>query len=195
LIVTLYRDRHLEVLEKPAGIPVIPPRQGGPNLAEQLGLMVCHRLDTETSGVLVMARSAAGHRVISQAFAEGRVEKEYAAVVVGDLPDEGESDVPLGAWHRGRVAIGRGKPARTRWTVRWRKDGRAGVLVRPLTGRTHQIRAHLSHAGAPILGDEAYGGPPADRLYLHAWAVRLPWPGPDDKLEIRSALPPAFECP
>jgi tRNA pseudouridine32 synthase/23S rRNA pseudouridine746 synthase len=195
LIVTLYRDRHLEVLEKPAGIPVIPSRQGGGSLAGQTGLMVCHRLDTDTSGVLVMARSAAGHRVINQAFAEGRVGKVYAAVVVGELPDTGESDVPLGVWHRGRVQIGKGKAARTKWTVAWRRDGRCGVLAEPLTGRTHQIRAHLSHAGAPILGDEAYGGPKADRLYLHAHVVRLPWPGPHDVLEITSPIPPEFGWP
>ncbi|MFZ5478392.1 MAG: RluA family pseudouridine synthase [Myxococcota bacterium] len=193
MIVTLYRDRHLEVLDKPAGIPVVPPRQGGDNLAQMTGFFVCHRLDTETSGVLVMARTAAGHRLLSTAFAEGRVEKEYAAVVAGDLPDEGESTVPLGAWHRGRVAIGRGRPSRTHWKVRWREDGRAGVLVMPITGRTHQIRAHLSERGAPIVGDEAYGGPPSDRLYLHAWAVRIPWPGPGDRLEIRSPLPPGFD--
>ncbi|MFN7147189.1 MAG: RNA pseudouridine synthase, partial [Myxococcota bacterium] len=75
---------------------------------------------------------------------------------------------------------------------KWRADGRAGVVAIPLTGRTHQIRAHLASLGAPILGDPTYGGPEADRLYLHAWRIRLPWPGPSDELWAESPPPPGF---
>lgn len=195
MFVTLYRDRHIVILDKPAGIPTIPPRAGGPSVTWETGLLVCHRLDTDTSGCLVMARSVAGQRRVSEAFAQGRVQKQYAAVVAGDLPDEGEIDLPIGEWKRGRVSVGQGRDAKTRWRVRWRADGRAGVLAEPLTGRTHQIRAHLSAKGAPILGDPTYGGPPADRLYLHAWRIALPWPGPGDRLEVEAPLPPGFDPP
>lgn len=195
MFTALYRDRHVEILDKPAGIPVIPSRAGGASVADETGLRVVHRLDTDTSGCLVMARSLAGQRMLSEAFATGRVEKRYLAVVVGDLPDQGETDVPLGEWKRGRVGIGRGRTARTSWVVRWREGGRAGVEVRPYTGRTHQIRAHLSALGAPIVGDPTYGGPEASRLYLHAWRIVLPWPGPADRLEVTSPAPPGFDAP
>jgi tRNA pseudouridine32 synthase/23S rRNA pseudouridine746 synthase/23S rRNA pseudouridine1911/1915/1917 synthase len=192
VFVTLHRDRHIQVLDKPVGIPVVPARDGGPSITHEMGLLVCHRLDRETSGCLVMARSTAGQRMISQAFAEGRVHKEYLAVVVGDPPDSGEIDLPIGEWKRGRVRTGEGRAARTRFEVRWRREGRAGVLALPLTGRTHQIRAHLASLGFPLVGDPTYGGPEADRLYLHAWRVRLPWPGPRDELWVESPPPPGF---
>lgn len=188
----LFQDRHLVVFDKPAGVPVVPTRGGGPSLADETGLLVCHRLDVGTSGVLVMARSAAGHRMVNAAFAERRVDKRYFAVVTGALPDEGVTHLPLGEWKRGRVAIGSGKAAESRWWVRWRADERAGVEVNPITGRTHQVRAHLAAAGAPILGDEDYGGRPAARIHLHAWRLVLPWPGRDDRLELVAPLPPGF---
>ncbi|MDP2309334.1 MAG: RNA pseudouridine synthase [Pseudomonadota bacterium] len=180
------------MLDKPVGIDVVPSRAAGPSIERDTGLLVCHRLDRETSGCLVMARTPEGQREMSQAFAEGRVQKEYLAVVVGSLPDLGEIDLPLGEWKRGRVQIGRGRPAQTRFEVRWRAGGRIGVLVRPLTGRTHQIRAHLSSLGAPLLGDPTYGGPDADRLYLHAWRVRLPTPG--GALWVESPIPLGFDA-
>ncbi len=180
------------MLDKPGGIPVVPSREGGPCVESETGLLVCHRLDRETSGCLVMARTPEGQRRMSQAFADGRIQKEYLAVVVGHLPDAGEVDLPIGEWKRGRVQIGSGRPARTRFEVRWRADGRVGVIVRPLTGRTHQIRAHLSSLGAPIVGDPTYGGPEADRLYLHAWRVRLPSTGPDEGVWVEAPIPPGF---
>jgi RluA family pseudouridine synthase len=192
VFVTLYRDRHLEVVDKPTGVPVIPARDGGGSIAGLTGLRVVHRLDTDTSGVLVLARSLAGQRLLSEAFAERRVEKEYAAVCVGTLADNGTCDVPLGEWKRSRVRIGEGRDARTHWSVAWRHDGRIGVRARPVTGRTHQIRAHLCHLGAPIVGDEAYGGPMAPRLLLHALRIVLPWPGPSDRLELHAPLPDGF---
>jgi tRNA pseudouridine32 synthase/23S rRNA pseudouridine746 synthase len=188
----LFRDRHLEVIDKPPGVPVVPTRQGGRSVAEDLGLLICHRLDTETSGVLVLARSAAGHRLVNTFFAEGRVEKTYAAVVTADLPDDVDVDRPIGTWRRGRVGVGSGKAAHTTFHVRWRNAGRTGVEARPTTGRTHQIRAHLASLRAPIEGDEDYGGAPADRLYLHAWRLVLPWPGPADRLVLESPLPAGF---
>lgn len=182
------------MLDKPVGTDVVPARATGPSIEIDTGLLVSHRLDRETSGCLVMARTPEGQRQVSRAFAEGRIQKEYLAVVVGTLPDAGEIDIPIGEWKRGRVQIGRGRPAQTRFEVRWRANGRIGVLVRPLTGRTHQIRAHLASLGAPLLGDPTYGGPDADRLYLHAWRVHLPaWAG-GEELRIEAPIPPGFDA-
>lgn len=195
----LFRDRHLVVIDKPAGIPVAPTRQGDGSIRTRTGLYLCHRLDVETSGCLVMARSAAGHRVLSVAFAEGRVQKTYLAVVrIAEgqaIAETGESRVPIGAWQRGRVQIGTGKAAHTQWRLRWRHGARAGLEVTPFTGRTHQIRAHLAQAGLPIEGDPTYGGPSGERVLLHAWKVRIPWPDAQTGTSIESPIPLLFRDP
>lgn len=183
----LYDDRAVVVVDKPAGMATVPSRGGGPSVANETGLLVCHRLDACTSGCLVLARTAEAQRRLNADFAEGRVAKVYAAVCRGDIPDEGACDTPLGAWHRGRVAVGRGRPAWTTWRVRWRRDGLVGVEARPRTGRTHQVRAHLMVAGAPILGDDTYGGRPWNRVMLHAWRVELPGP-----IRVEAPLPEGF---
>jgi 23S rRNA-/tRNA-specific pseudouridylate synthase len=188
----LYRDRHLVVFDKPAGLPTIPARGGGASMASETGLLVCHRLDTDTSGVLVMAQSAAGHRTVNAAFADRRVAKGYLAVCVGELADEGVCELPLGEWKRGRVQVGSGKPSRTRWRVKERARGRLLVEAFPETGRTHQVRAHLAASGAPLVGDEAYGGPVGPGLALHAWWLVIPWPGGQDRLFLSAPPPPAF---
>lgn len=161
-------------------------------MSGETGLMVCHRLDVDTSGVLVMAQSAAGHRTINAAFADRRVEKGYLAICEGELPDTGECRLPLGEWKRGRVQVGVGKPSLTRWRVRARQGTRLLVEAFPETGRTHQVRAHLGASGAPLLGDEAYGGPAGWGLMLHAWWIVLPWPGAQDRLFLTVPPPPAF---
>lgn len=188
----LYEDRHLVVLDKPVGIPVIPPREGGASVATETGYLVCHRLDTDTSGCLVMAKTAAGHRMMNLAFSEGRVRKTYTVVAEGNLPEEGEVRLAIGTWRRGRVSVGEGKSAITRYRVEWRRGTLLGALAWPLTGRTHQIRAHFSAAGAPLVGDPTYGGPIADRLMLHAWQVELPWPRPGDRLCLSAPIPFSF---
>ncbi len=180
------------VVDKPAGLPTEPPRGGGPSVASETGLRVCHRLDTDTTGVLVLARDEEGLRAVNAAFADRVAAKGYLAHVVGPLPETGRCTLPLGDWARGRVAIGRGRPAESRWTVRARHDGHALVEVEPLTGRTHQVRAHLSASGAPIWGDEAYGGPNAASLGLHAWWLVLPWPFRGARLEVLAPPPEGF---
>ena len=190
---TLYEDRDIVVIDKPCGIGVVAGRNDDDALAVQLGLLVCHRLDVGTSGVLVLARTALGQRKISEAFASGAVEKTYLALCHGKLPEEGLVDVPLGDWKRGRVQIGRGRNAVTRFQVERRSGSRLRVLAFPQTGRTHQVRAHLAWSGAAIVGDEDYGGPPSTRVFLHALRVVLPWPSPDARLELGAPEPSGFE--
>lgn len=183
------------MIHKPPGVVTVPDRQGGPSVAGELGLLPVHRLDRETSGVLVLAKSTAGQRMLSESFATRKVGKRYLAVVVGAAPEDVTVDVPLGEWRRGRVQIGRGKEARTRVRRWWEDIGRSGVCAEPETGRTHQVRAHLCHLGHPIVGDPDYGGPEAGRLYLHAWQLALPWPGPDRRLVLTAPPPPDFAPP
>ncbi|MBM4392934.1 MAG: RluA family pseudouridine synthase [Deltaproteobacteria bacterium] len=188
----LHQDRHLVVIDKPPGLPVIPGRDQGDSIVKQTGFFVVHRLDEGTSGVLVMARTVAGQRMLSHAFESRQVKKGYLAVGTGELADEGECALPLGDWQRGRVVVGRGRDALTRWTVRARAEGRILIEAHPVTGRTHQVRAHLSASGGALLGDPAYGGEPAPRLALHAWWIEIPWPGRADRLRIESPPPPSF---
>ena len=188
----LYQDRRLVVIDKPAGIPSTPTRSGGPSIAGDSGFLPCHRLDTATSGVLVLARQPEAQRQVSEAFEARRVRKGYLAHAVGTLSDRGSCTIELGEWARGRVKIGRGRAAETRWNVRDRHDRHLLVEANPVTGRTHQVRAHLSASGAPLWGDEAYGGPAATTMGLHAWWIELPWPGPEDRLRLQVPPPPAF---
>jgi len=189
----LYEDRDIVVVDKPVGIGVVAGRNDDNALAAQLGLLVCHRLDVGTSGALVLARTAGGQRTISEAFALGTVEKTYLALCQGTLPDAGLVEVPLGDWKRGRVQIGRGRAAVTRFEVERRNGSRLRVHAFPQTGRTHQVRAHLAWRGAPIVGDEDYGGPPSTRVFLHALRIVLPWPSTAARLELTAPEPPGFD--
>lgn len=182
-------------VDKPAGVPVIPGRtQDGPvplqqQLERALGkrLWVVHRLDRDTSGVLLFATTAAAHRALSMAFEAGQVRKRYLALVRGTLAAPLDVDAPLVPARRSRMRVARageeGKPARTLFRpVRPLGDSTL-VEAEPLTGRTHQIRVHLLSAGHPLLVDHQYGRPgpltlPGGavlaRTPLHAEALELP---------------------
>lgn len=196
----LHEGAGLLVVAKPAGVLVIPGRgEGGSSLREQLEeqlgrkVFVVHRLDRDTSGVLVFALDAERHRVLSQAFESGQVKKRYRALVEGRVEAPQLVDAALTAGRKGRMRVARpgeqGKPSRTR--VRPVETFARASLVEaePLTGRTHQIRVHLLHMGHPLLVDHQYGraepltakelGGDGDavvlaRTPLHA--ARLEWP-------------------
>lgn len=159
-------------------------------------VLVVHRLDEATSGLLLFARGIEAQRRLSHAFATGAVAKRYVAVVQGLVGgDAGRIDLPLAAdWPnrpRQRVAHEGGKPAVTEWQVLSREAAATRLALQPLTGRTHQLRVHLAAIGHPILGDALYGDErSAPRLLLHASELRFAHPRTRERLAFESA--PAF---
>lgn len=167
-------------VDKPPGVPVHPVNRVRENslirlLRRQEGiesLRLVHRLDRETTGVLLVAEDAATAARLSTAFGRGGVSKEYVALVHGEPErDEGEIDLPIGeaagslVWVK-RAARAGGQPAFTAWRVERRLPGAALLRLHPRTGRRHQLRVHLSAIGHPIVGDLLYGRPEADYLAL-----------------------------
>jgi 23S rRNA pseudouridine955/2504/2580 synthase len=164
-----------------------------------------HRLDKDTSGVLLLARSARAAGFFSKAFSGRTARKVYWALVVGDVSgEEGLIDAPLAkqpgsGGEKMHISEEHGLPAKTRWRVIDRAGNRtAWVELQPLTGRTHQLRAHMAAIGHPIVGDAKYGGPDAfltggisRKLHLHARSIRID--GPEGgKIDVTAELPTHF---
>jgi tRNA pseudouridine32 synthase/23S rRNA pseudouridine746 synthase len=188
----LYRDALMLILDKPAGLPVHAGPRGGENLqmvldALRFGLPrapeLAHRLDRDTSGCLVLGRHRKALATLGQLFADGKVEKTYWAVVVGrPRQDSGTIDLPLKKLERKfgwKVEVDRaGQPSVTEWRLLGGSEQISWLECRPLTGRTHQIRAHCAAIGHPLAGDVIYGQGTgtvvSDRLHLHARAVSVP---------------------
>jgi RluA family pseudouridine synthase len=215
----LYRDELVLAVDKPAGVLTIPGRteeQGDP-LSEQVraiapGALVVHRLDRDTSGIVLFALSRAAHRALNQAFDSRRAEKTYLALVRGDLASPARCELPLVEGRRGTMRAADAGNARA---LRARTDfspiERFGTLTfcscRPFTGRTHQIRVHLVAIGHPLLIDPRYGesrpvlrrqlcagcvDPDAvvlARTPLHAAALRIPHPSGRGFLQVEAPLP------
>lgn len=139
---------------------------------------VVHRLDKGTSGVMFFPKNKQAATMISKLLKEGKVQKTYWALVSGS-PDQPQwkVDAPLGRVSKFRYGVDlKGKPARTVFTVIGEGGGLTAIEAKPLTGRTHQIRVHLTHSGFPIIGDESYGGKPASRMMLHCRGMRFTGP-------------------
>ena len=208
----IFRDDHLLAINKPAGLPCHANAAGKPHA---LGLVTAllqregretppillHRLDEDTSGVLVFALTAAANRSLSRQFADRRTDKIYLALVAGTPPERCTVRNFLKAKVRGRTLAVRsgGQPAETRCRCLWQGEDIALVACKPLTGRTHQIRVHLAGEGLPILGDRLYGGPTAvpqdgnplrlSRHLLHAAALSFTHPGSGAPCTISAPLP------
>jgi 23S rRNA pseudouridine1911/1915/1917 synthase len=223
VIPILYEDDALLVVDKPSGMLAHPTsrvhsgtvinavawhvnRTGGSE--PRVRPLLVHRLDQATSGALVVSKTLRAHNALARAFGERRVTKTYLALVCGSLPSEkGIIDAPIGG-SRDRVpgfAVDEnGRPARTAYRRLAAIDPYTLVELRPLTGRTNQLRIHCDHAGAPIAGDDLHGlariaefrsrtegEPYPSRLFLHAAAIEFPHP---DSLEtIRVTAPLADE--
>lgn len=196
-------DPHLVVVDKPAGLPSVPGRT--PELqdcaasrvqAAYPDALVVHRLDMATSGLLLFARGLQAQRILNRAFEERQVEKVYVAVVHGRPPQsQGSIALPLIAdWPRRPRQIvdhTRGKPSLTHWEIQepqWSDCTR--VRLRPVTGRSHQLRVHMAAIGHPILGDDLYADEEtrdrASRLLLHAASLALIHPNGQQAVSFSS---------
>lgn len=205
----LHEDGWVVAVDKPYGLATQEPAQRRPGeltvheralmqFAHRQGrrpeLLLLHRLDRLTTGVLVLARSHDAARALAAAWEGGQVRKRYLALVDGD-PGPGERlvDAPVGRdlLVSGKFRVtGRGRPARS-LVRRVATNGAVSLVeVRPLTGRTHQVRVHLAHCGTPVSGDTLYGGSDAvPRPFLHAWRLALPHPADGRPLEVCSPVP------
>ncbi|HEX6996749.1 MAG TPA: 23S rRNA pseudouridine(1911/1915/1917) synthase RluD [Gammaproteobacteria bacterium] len=220
----VYRDDAILVIDKPAGLVVHPGagNAGGtlqnallhlePELAALPRAGLVHRLDKDTSGLLVVARTAAGQKALVAALERHEVRRHYRAVCQGVLSGGGLVDAPIGRHRRDRTKMTvseQGRPARTRYRVLERFRAHTYVEVELETGRTHQIRVHMAHIRAPLVGDPVYGGRPRfppqptpalrhlletfRRQALHAARLALQHPVTGEALAFESPLPPDFE--
>jgi len=213
----LYEDEDLAVIVKPPGVVVHPGAghlkgtlvhgllkrlSGLSGIGGELRPGIVHRLDKDTSGLMVVAKNDRVHLRLTAMFKNREVEKWYLAVVHGvPEPRAGRIILPIGRHpvHRQRMMAGvpGGRSAETFYRVR-EVFGQAALLeVRPFTGRTHQIRVHLSHLGHPIVGDALYGGrrpqgPRAERQMLHAWRLSFKHPLTGEGLYFEAPPPQDF---
>jgi 23S rRNA pseudouridine1911/1915/1917 synthase len=203
----VFEDQFLLVLVKPAGL-VMHPACGHADgtfwdllceLFAARGLperpRLLHRLDSATSGLVCVPKTLPAHRRLERSLRLGRFSKGYLALVTGRAPATGLLTDPLGRdlADRRRVCVRPdGQPARTRFLVARRFQGYTLLLVLPETGRTHQIRVHLAHAGFPLVGDAVYGrqAPWCPRLFLHAGRLAFPHPEGGPGVRCRIPLPP-----
>lgn len=206
--IILWTDDTLLVINKPAGLPTLPDgyNPAAPHvksvLEPQFGrLWIVHRLDRFTSGVLLLARSAAAHRSLNMQFEQHQIQKIYHAVIIGQPEWESHTvELPLRAdgdrRHRTVADACGGRPAATRLRRLQTLGEFCLVEAQPLTGRTHQIRAHLSAIGFPILGDALYGGgepsAPLTRLALHARQLTFQHPLTAEPITIEAPYPRDF---
>ena len=204
----VFQDDSIIAAEKPSGLLAAPGRYVSHSMISALEKMTgaevfsCHRLDMDTSGLMVFAKSAAVQAEMHRQFAAGEVSKRYQARLQPgrELPaDEGEISLPLSLDYYDRprqlADFETGKPALTRYRVlRRRRDGSLDIEFEPLTGRTHQLRVHAAHAlglGRPIAGDRLYGGDPASPdapLLLHASRLEFRHPVTGESLVFESPL-------
>lgn len=202
----LHQDDDLLVLSKPSGLLSVPGRAAHLKdsletraRAEFSDALLIHRLDMETSGVFVMARNKAAQAHIGKQFENRKVHKHYIARVWGDLKEnEGRVDLPLRCdWEnrpRQMVCYEHGKPAQTDWEVLEREEGGfTRVLLKPVTGRSHQLRVHMEEIGHPMLGEVFYAHDEAreaaGRLQLHAESLTLTHPSSGDKITFTDKAP------
>ena len=207
-ITILFEDGEALVIDKPGGLPIEKPRKGGASLEDHIDALklgfqrppqAVHRLDTDTSGCLLLARNPKSLKRFNLAFENKLVRKTYLGILAG-IPEQKEGRIELAlakissaekGWRM--IPAKKGKSSATDWRVLAEHDGRALVEFRPETGRTHQIRVHAaSGIGIALLGDPVYGEA-ADRArtMLHAAALSLPREGKAD-ISANAPLPADF---
>jgi 23S rRNA pseudouridine1911/1915/1917 synthase len=207
-----YEDEHVIVVDKSPGVVVHPARghreqtlaqllapllAGGEGAADADRKGIVHRLDRDTSGLLVLARTGEAHRRLQAALAQRLIEREYLALVEGRPPARtGTIEAPIGRDPRvrTRMAVGGASPreARTHFTLERALAGTSLLRLRLETGRTHQIRVHLRAIGHPVCGDREYGTPGLlglERQFLHATRLAFDHPLTGERVEVSSPLP------
>lgn len=183
----IYNDEKLAVVSKPAGMLSVPGKEGLPNVQDIMrqrfpdatGPLIVHRLDMDTSGLMLIALTEEKYHELQRLFLHRRIHKVYHALLEREMPvgEEGDISLPLRPdiddRPRQMADAKHGKPAQTHYRVVENRDGHAFVELRPITGRTHQLRVHCAHPlglDNPIVGDRLYGTP-SDRLMLHAYSI------------------------
>lgn len=199
----IYEDAALIVLDKPAGLLSVPGKLANRQdcLITRLqaacwNALVVHRLDCDTSGVIIFARTKQAQGFLGQEFEQRRAQKTYIARVQGEITeDQGRIDLPLGSdWdYRPRQKVDLdGKPAQTDWQVIDRSPVETRVRLTPHTGRSHQLRVHMLSLGHPILGDQIYAAETTRthaRLMLHAASLSLHHPTTGDRVTFTAPVP------
>lgn len=211
----IYEDAYLIAINKPANMVVHPAPGNWSNTFVNALLHHCdlpetsetrpgivHRLDKETSGVLIAAKTEEAHQLLTELFAKREMEKEYIAIAIGKVPSR-TVDVPLKRCpiHRKKIIVceQEGKQATTHIELLGFNGQLSKVRLLPTTGRTHQIRVHLKHLGNPVLGDKLYGKSSlnerfgAERHYLHARKLSFTHPFTGKRLELEAPIPKDME--
>jgi RluA family pseudouridine synthase len=204
----LYEDQHLLIVDKPAGLSVLPDGWEKDSdylvkkLEEQFGrIFIVHRLDKITSGVMVFARAAGVHRALNIQFENHEAQKTYHAIIEGKPKwEEKVARHPLranvGHKHRTMVDDKNGKPSETRFRVIKRYEESALIEAKPMTGRTHQIRVHAYALGHPLVGDMLYGAQETNNIarpMLHAQSLSFVHPAINESVIFSAPHPPDFE--
>ncbi len=214
----VYEDDELLVVNKPSGLLSVPGKEMTDSVQTRLqhrypaatGLLLVHRLDMSTSGLLLVAKNRAAHKALQRQFLQRTIEKRYVAVLSKRLPEFSGNETAMGGSEaveqgvielpllvdiddrpRQLVCFAHGKPCVTRWQVIARSETTTRVYFYPLTGRTHQLRLHAAHPqglNAPILGDELYGKP-LERLLLHAEKLSFDHPVTGKRVELIAPVP------
>ena len=210
----VFEDGHIIVVNKPAGLPVHPgpghpdttlvngllgmrPNVGGVGGVMRPGLV--HRLDMDTSGLMVVAKTDAAHVALTAQLKDRKFDKGYTALVMGILaPREALIDAPIGRdpSNRKRMALAdNGRDSQTAYSAITIYENKSLADVKPVTGRTHQIRVHFASIGHPVVGDETYGrgDPSLSRHFLHAHRLGFKHPETGIDVEFRSPLPTALK--
>ena len=204
----IYRDPDFMVIHKPAGLLSVPGKTADLQdcainrlLKEERRTLLIHRLDRDTSGLLVFGLSKAGQKSISRQFQERQTDKTYQALVVGHLEGEGTVDIPV-IYDPSRPPLHivdetHNKPALTHWQVleQFEIEGQAVTRVKltPITGRAHQLRVHMQYLGHPIIGDTLYATPEQQqlmpRLCLHAAELSFLHPQTEQRVQFTCPVP------
>ncbi len=207
----LYQDQHLAVVVKPCGM-VVHPAAGNDDgtlvnallyhldslsgIGGEMRPGIVHRLDKDTSGLMLVAKDDQTHAALSRQLSERQMEKHYRALVYGKMKEtEGVIDKPIGRSRtdRKKMAVDEnGRWAKTEWKVLRELTDRTLLDVHIITGRTHQIRVHMASIGHPVLGDALYGHkhmPGADRLMLHAYSLAFTHPATGERMRFTAPCP------